>query len=141
MSTSRMTTKRTSNRGPGAQVGRRPRRTDEDDDILAPDDVEADLDTILKDRLVAADDEGGRGRRRRARGPQRGRAIGCSRSGPTSSSARAASCSCATARPVCPVGDDDCPLFSKQLMNEVVRRAEFADAPQLGELEAAPDVT
>ena len=32
---------------------------DEDDDIIAPDDVEADLDTILKDRLVAADDEDG----------------------------------------------------------------------------------
>ena len=30
---------------------------DEDDDMLAPDDVEADLDTILKDRLVAAEDE------------------------------------------------------------------------------------
>jgi hypothetical protein len=30
---------------------------DDDDDIIAPDDVEADLDTILKDRIAAADDE------------------------------------------------------------------------------------
>jgi len=30
---------------------------DDDEDIIDPDDVEADLDTILKDRLVAADDE------------------------------------------------------------------------------------
>ncbi len=29
---------------------------DEDDDLLAPDDVEADLDTILKDRLVTAEE-------------------------------------------------------------------------------------
>ena len=30
---------------------------DEDDDELDPDDVEADLDTILKDRIAAGDDE------------------------------------------------------------------------------------
>ena len=30
---------------------------DDDDDLVAPDDVEADLDRILKDRMVAADDE------------------------------------------------------------------------------------
>ena len=30
---------------------------DDDDDLLTPDDVEADLDRILKDRMVAADDE------------------------------------------------------------------------------------
>ncbi len=30
---------------------------DEDEDLVTPDDVEADLDTILKDRMVAADDE------------------------------------------------------------------------------------
>ena len=31
---------------------------DDDEDLVDPDDVEADLDTILKDRMVAADDEG-----------------------------------------------------------------------------------
>jgi hypothetical protein len=30
---------------------------DDDEDLVDPDDVEADLDTILKDRLVAADEE------------------------------------------------------------------------------------
>lgn len=30
---------------------------DDDDEMLSPDDVEADLDTILKDRLVTADDD------------------------------------------------------------------------------------
>jgi hypothetical protein len=30
---------------------------DDDEDLVDPDDVEADLDTILKDRLVASDDE------------------------------------------------------------------------------------
>jgi Domain of unknown function (DUF4193) len=30
---------------------------DDDEDLVDPDDVEADLDTILKDRLVAASDE------------------------------------------------------------------------------------
>ena len=38
---------------------RRPATDDDDDDedLVDPDDVEADLDTILKDRLVAAEDE------------------------------------------------------------------------------------
>ncbi len=30
---------------------------DEDEEVVDPDDVEADLDTILKDRIAAADDE------------------------------------------------------------------------------------
>lgn len=30
---------------------------DDDDDVLDPDDVEADLDSILKERLVVAEDE------------------------------------------------------------------------------------
>ncbi len=30
---------------------------DDDDDMVAPDDVEADLDTILKDRMVTVDDD------------------------------------------------------------------------------------
>jgi Domain of unknown function (DUF4193) len=30
---------------------------DEDEDVVDPDDVEADLDTILKDRIASSDDE------------------------------------------------------------------------------------
>ena len=35
----------------------RPAATDDDEDEVDPDDVEADLDTILKDRIAANDDE------------------------------------------------------------------------------------
>src|SRR5690606_3655851 len=42
------------------EVAPAPKKRDEDDDEdeEAPDDVEADLDTILKDRIAASDDEG-----------------------------------------------------------------------------------
>ncbi len=42
-----------------AALAARPKREDEDDEEedLNPDDVEADLDAILKDRIAAADDE------------------------------------------------------------------------------------
>ena len=39
---------------------------DDDDDMLTPDDVEADLDTILKDRLVAAEETAARTTRTRS---------------------------------------------------------------------------
>lgn len=84
---------------------------DEDDDLITPDDVEADLDTILKDRLVAADDEGDEeedevddrvdpGDRLQ---PKRADEVLCP------------SCFLLVRRgaPMCPVGDDDCPIFSK----------------------------
>jgi len=84
---------------------------DEDEDMLAPDDVEADLDTILKDRLVTADetnededdeaeadDRGGESDRLQ---PKRADEQLCSR------------CFLLVRRnaPNCPVGDDSCPLF------------------------------
>ncbi len=85
---------------------------DEDEDLLAPDDVEADLDTILKDRLVTADEtsededdeveadeRGGDGDRLQPKRPDEQL---CS------------SCFLLVRRnaPNCPVGDDSCPLFS-----------------------------
>ena len=84
---------------------------DDDDDMTTPDDVEADLDTILKDRLVAADDvpieddeetdvddrntDGDRLQPRRADEEL------CSQ------------CFLLVRRtaPNCPVGDDECPIF------------------------------
>ena len=83
----------------------------EDDDMLAPDDVEADLDTILKDRLVAVDDEGGneddeepeeRGDTGDRLQPKRADEQLCSH------------CFLLVRQtaPGCPVGDDDCPLFA-----------------------------
>jgi len=85
---------------------------DEDEDLLAPDDVEADLDTILKDRLVTAeegaededeevesDDRAGDGDRLQPKRPDEQLCSACfllvRRNAPN-----------------CPVGDDSCPLFS-----------------------------
>lgn len=82
---------------------------DEDDDIIAPDDVEADLDTILKDRLVAADDED---ENEDDEPEEKGEAA--DRLQPK----RADEQLCPTCfllvrqgAPVCPIGDDECPIF------------------------------
>ena len=83
---------------------------DEDDDMIAPDDVEADLDTILKDRLVATEDEVNededepeeRGESADRLQPKRADEQLCP------------SCFLLVRQtaPVFPVGDDDCPLFA-----------------------------
>ena len=81
---------------------------DDDDDILAPDDVEADLDTILNDRLVTAeeaedDDE-----------EPEDRAEAADRLQPKRSDERLCPSCFLLVRngaPTCPIGDDDCPLI------------------------------
>lgn len=82
---------------------------DEDEDLLTPDDVEADLDTILKDRLEAPDEDDQEEDEPEERGenadrlqPKRADEQLCS------------SCFLLVRQgaPMCPVGDDDCPLFS-----------------------------
>lgn len=83
---------------------------DDDDEMLAPDDVEADLDTILKDRLEAADEEANeeeeepeeRGESADRLQPKRADEQLCP------------SCFLLVRQsaPSCPVGDDECPLFS-----------------------------
>lgn len=83
---------------------------DDDDEMLAPDDVEADLDTILKDRMVAAEDEVNedeeepeeRGSESDRLQPKRADEQLCP------------GCFLLVRQnaPICPVGDDDCPLFS-----------------------------
>lgn len=95
----------------GATVVRKAGEDDEDDDdMLAPDDVEADLDTILKDRLASEDaaeeDEEEveveeRGSSDDALQPKRADEVMCS------------SCFLLVRKgaPVCPVGDDACPIF------------------------------
>ena len=83
---------------------------DDDDDMLAPDDVEADLDAILKDRLVSAeesdnDDED----------EPEDRSDPGDRLQPKRADERLCP-NCfllvRTGAPICPIGDDDCPLFS-----------------------------
>ena len=84
---------------------------DEDEELVADDDVEEDLDKILKDRLVAAEDadedddedepevrgEGGE----RLQPKQQDEQL-CS----------ACFLLVKSTAPNCPVGDDDCPIFS-----------------------------
>jgi hypothetical protein len=84
---------------------------DDDDDIVAPDDVEADLDTILKDRLVAEQDED---ENEEEEPEEKGEAA--DRLQPKRADERLCpSCFLLVRQgaPGCPVGDDDCPLFSK----------------------------
>ena len=83
---------------------------DDDDDMVAPDDVEEDLAEILKDRLaseqVAAEEEEAEEVDERATGedalqPKRADEVLCN------------SCFLLVRQgaPVCPVGDDSCPIF------------------------------
>jgi hypothetical protein len=84
---------------------------EDDDDLVDPDDVEADLDTILKDRLVAAEDAPDEDEEE-AEPEERGE------SGDRLQPKRAdeqlcPSCFLLVRRtaPSCPMGDEDCPLF------------------------------
>jgi hypothetical protein len=116
--TTRSSRTRTRTRTPTAGPTRRKTRKaddedeDDDEDLLSPDDVEADLDRILKDRMVAAEDEEDDeddedDARRSVEGgdrlqPKRADEQLCNRLLPAR----------ASERPGCPVGDDDCPIFS-----------------------------
>ncbi len=88
---------------------------DDDDEILAPDDVEADLDRILKDRMVTSDeqDDDDDDDTTATAAPERGEDSG--RLQPKRSDEVLCS-SCfllvRTSAPGCPVGDDACPVFS-----------------------------
>jgi hypothetical protein len=83
---------------------------DDDDDELLDDDVEEDLDKILKDRLVVADEE----EEEEADEPEP-KGEGDERLQPKQQNEQLCS-SCfllvKTSAPNCPVGDDDCPIFS-----------------------------
>jgi hypothetical protein len=84
---------------------------DDDDDMIAPDDVEADLDTILKDRLVAANDEGGEDEE----DEPEDRSESSDRLQPKRADEQLCPSCFLLVRhnaPICPVGDDECPLFS-----------------------------
>jgi hypothetical protein len=97
----------------GSTVVRKPGdEDDDDDDMVAPDDVEEDLASILKDRLAsedlpAEDDEvpesDERGMSDDALQPKRTDEVLCS------------SCFLLVRKnaPSCPVGDDACPVFVK----------------------------
>ncbi len=102
---------RTRRRRRGAPRTKRRAEEEEDDDeeLLSPDDVEADLDRILKDRLVTAEDEDEdedeepdeRGEAADRLQPKRADEQLC----PNCFLLVRASA------PGCPVGDDNCPIF------------------------------
>ena len=83
---------------------------DEDDDLLSPDDVEADLDRILKDRMVTVEEED---EDEEVEPDERGE--GADRLQPKRPDEQLCP-SCfllvRASAPACPVGDDDCPIFS-----------------------------
>jgi len=83
---------------------------DEDEDLLAPDDVEADLDMILKDRMVAAEDEVNEDDEE----PEDRNEPGDRLQPKRADEQLCPSCFLLVRQnaPICPVGDDDCPLFS-----------------------------
>jgi hypothetical protein len=83
---------------------------DDDDDLITPDDVEADLDTILKDRLVASDDEGNEDDEEPEDRSEQSDRLQPKRADETLCS----NCFLLVRQtaPNCPVGDDDCPLFT-----------------------------
>jgi hypothetical protein len=83
---------------------------DEDEDLLAPDDVEADLDMILKDRMVAAEDEVNEDDEEPEDRSEPGDRLQPKRA----DEQLCPSCFLLVRHnaPICPVGDDDCPLFS-----------------------------
>jgi hypothetical protein len=83
---------------------------DEDDDLLSPDDVEADLDRILKDRMVTVDED-----EDEDEVEPEDRGEGGDRLQPKRADEQLCP-SCfllvRASAPACPVGDDACPIFS-----------------------------
>lgn len=84
---------------------------DDDDDMVAPDDVEADLDTILKDRLVANDDEAEDDEDEE---PEERGDTGDRIQPKRADEELCPSCFLLVRQsaPGCPVADDECPLFT-----------------------------
>ena len=84
----------------------------DDDDLVDDDDVEEDLDKILKDRLVAKEDEDDDEVEEE---PADSRGEGGERLQPKQQNEQLCS-ACfllvKSSAPNCPVGDDDCPIFS-----------------------------
>ena len=83
---------------------------DDDDDLVDDDDVEADLDRILKDRMVTAEEED----EAEANEPEDRSGAG-GRLQPKQQDEQLCSTCFLLVRsnaPNCPIGDEDCPIFS-----------------------------
>lgn len=88
---------------------------DDDDEMLAPDDVEADLDRILKDRMVASDEEEDDEEDEETVG--KGKVTGEAADGLQPKRPDEMLCTncfllVRSSAPGCPVEDDSCPIFA-----------------------------
>lgn len=106
----------------GAAAATAPRRKpdeeedDDDEDMLAPDDVEADLDRILKDRMVTADEQDELDDEDESDdAAPADRTEDSGRLQPKRSDEQLCNLCfllVRTSAPGCPVGDDACPIFA-----------------------------
>ena len=85
---------------------------DEDDDLLAPDDVEADLDTILKDRLVTAEENQDEDDEQEPDDPRTDPGDRLQPKRPDEIQCSTCYLLVRTKAPGCPMGDDNCPIFT-----------------------------
>ena len=96
---------------PRTKRGKTDDEEDDDDDVVDDDDVEADLDRILKDRMVTAEEEA----EEEETGEPTDRSEGGDRLQPKQQDEQLCSSCFLLVRsnaPGCPVGDDNCPIFS-----------------------------
>lgn len=87
---------------------------DEDEELITPDDVEADLDTILKDRMVAAEEVPAEEEEDEEVDDRSDNADRLQPKRPDEQLCSSCFLLVRESAPQCPVGDDDCPLFSKR---------------------------
>jgi hypothetical protein len=100
--------------GEEAPTGRRRAADDEDedDDLLTPDDVEADLDTILKGRLVTADETAEDEEEELETDERSGDTDRLQPKRVDEQLCKSCFLLVRNNAPGCPVGDDNCPLFT-----------------------------
>jgi hypothetical protein len=84
---------------------------EDDDDLLAPDDVEADLDTILKDRLVTAEENADEDDDAEVDDPRTDPGDRLQPKRPDELLCSNCFLLVRTRAPGCPMGDDTCPIF------------------------------
>jgi hypothetical protein len=85
---------------------------DEDDDLLSPDDVEADLDRILKDRMVTTEEDGDEEDEEVEPDDRGDTADRLQPKRPDEQLCPSCFLLVRASAPGCPVGDDACPIFN-----------------------------
>lgn len=85
---------------------------DDDDDMITPDDVEADLDTILKDRLVTAEESEDEDEEAEPDDPRTDPGDRLQPKRPDEQLCSTCFLLVRSKAPGCPMGDDTCPIFA-----------------------------